>query len=230
MNKHCLKVIVFVILLLPLFALNKVTAQIINNDIIIRSGYSFNNYSEKSQSLFQSYPDPAEIHYNSYHESSFYFTPGIGKLLGNGYYFGIQSLIGKSQSQRNIIAENLRTIHAYTLNTNRYGGGLLARKYFLASRKFSPFVGLSTSFFNERGTKEFSSGYSEEQSRNYFSTEIHLGGNYQLSSRFGIEAYYSPGNVFWEKRLGINKNYKPGMEFGKIGQEISFGISYHLRN
>ncbi|QDH80364.1 hypothetical protein FKX85_15490 [Echinicola soli] len=217
------------ILVFQLVSIQQVTAQTDRKDIIIRSGYSFGKYSDEHSTWYQSYPDPADIHRVDFKKSSYYFTPGIGKFLGKGYYLGAHAVIGQTKINQTQTNENNETILEGDTDLDRIGGGLLFRKYFTLSGKLSPFVGLSTNFYKEKGTTTGYSSQSVSRKRNYIASEIHVGINYMILPRLGIEAYYAPGKFYGEKNEYADEDdYDYEVDFGKQGQEFSFGINYHL--
>ncbi|AWW32968.1 hypothetical protein DN752_24175 [Echinicola strongylocentroti] len=217
---------IFISQLVPI---QELVAQTDSKDIIIRSGYSFSKYSDHFSTVFQATPNPEETHQSTFKKSSYYFTPGVGKFLGKGYYLGAQMVIGQSKINHTILNENNETILHADTDLDRIGGGVLFRKYFTLSGKLSPFAGLSTNFYREKGSTLGYSGQSVARKTNYIASEIHVGVNYMILPRLSIEAYYSPGKFYGEKNAYADEDgYDYEVDFGKRGQEFSFGINYHL--
>ncbi|AGA79745.1 hypothetical protein [Echinicola vietnamensis] len=227
-KKHALAFLAAVFIF-KIGAIKQATAQTTSKDIIIRSGFSFSKYSDRFSTVFQATPNPEETHQSTFKKSSYYFTPGVGKFLGKGYYLGAQMVIGQSKINHTILNENNESILHADTDLDRIGGGVLFRKYFTLSGKLSPFAGLSANFYREKGTTMGYSGQSVMRKTNYIASEIHVGVNYMILPRLGIEAYYSPGRFYGEKNAYADENgYDYEVDFGKTGQEFSFGINYHL--
>ncbi|GGF39013.1 hypothetical protein [Echinicola rosea] len=228
MKRKQLMAFLAAILIFQLVTISQTKAQTNQKDIVVRSGFTFSNYSDEFSVWYQSIPDPVNIHQTVYENSTYYFTPGAGKFLGKGYYLGAHAIIGQTNLEREERNENQETVLYSETQLDRLGGGILFRKYFTLSDKVSPFVGFSTNFYREKGTTMGSSGQSVTRKTNYIASEIQVGLNYMIFPRLGLEAYYSPGQFYGEKNDYSDNDYDFEVDFGKNGQEFSFGINYHL--
>ncbi len=216
MNRYFCFISIFTVMI-SLLSTTTSNAQFNEDDLVIRSGINF-QYSKQDSPY--SLPENMSDELTSF---SYYFTPGIGKFFGNGFYAGIEGRIGARSQKYTTLADGNTT----RANSTIYGGGILLRKYFKVTEKFMPFVGLSNSFYKEKGDKNLpGQPYSYNQSN--FTADIQLGAQYRLSPRFGIEAYYTPGGLSVSKNMNSNQKADITPNFGGNGQHFSFGINYFL--
>lgn len=195
-------------------------AQFNENGLVIRSGINF-QYSPQDS--------PYTLPDNIGHESenfTYYFTPGIGKFIGNGFYIGLEGRIGSSSRSMTAMVNGDVTHHSKYQNLI-YGGGVLLRKYFNVSDRFTPFVGLSNTFFKEKGDEKSPNGFRSYHYNN-FTADIQLGAQYRISPRIGIEAYFTPGGLLVSKDKNASHKADISPNFGESGQHFSFVINYFL--
>lgn len=207
----------------------KTSAQTRSKDIVIRSGFTFNGYAEKMTLNLSSAPDPENINTMRSKLSSYYFTPGVGKYLGKGYYVGVQGVFGKSELNFDLFDPNQELTNSANTQSDRIGGGILFRKFFSLNDRLSPFVGINSNFFLEKGKAvSLTSNDSFSVESNYFLTDIQVGFNFLIVPRLEIEGYYSPGIFYYRKNRNYSGKYEFESDFGKKGQGFSIGINYHL--
>ncbi|QDH80003.1 porin family protein [Echinicola soli] len=210
-----------IVVLLACFLPTVSKAQFNEDGLVIRSGINF-QYS-KQGSPFSGLPENMS---DDLETLNYYFTPGIGKFFGDGFYVGIEGRIGATSKKFTSMTDDKITYQSSVKNTI-YGGGILLRKYFKVSEKFNPFVGLSNTFYKEKGDAVYPNQlYSYNQ--NNFTADIQLGAQYRISPRFGIEAYFTPGGLLVSKDMNSNQKADISPNFGGNGQSFSIGINYFL--
>lgn len=207
----------------------KTSAQTRSKDFVIRSGFTFNGYSDEISYNLSSSSNVDNFNTIRSKLSSFYFTPGFGKYLGKGYYLGVQGVFGKSKLDAELFDQNQELTNSVNTQSDRIGGGILFRKYFSLNDRLSPFVGINSNYFLEKGKAvSLTSNESFSVETKYFMTDIQVGFNFLIVPRLEIEGYYSPGIFYYRKNRNYIGKYEFESDFGKKGQGFSIGINYHL--
>lgn len=219
---------IHVILLLYFVIFFESVAQTGSKDYVFRSGITFHGYSEDMTFSLSSSIDPENLDLLSQKEFTYYLTPGFGKYMGRGYYLGVQAIVGKSEFESQFYNYDHELIGAANSQSDRIGAGVLFRKYYSLTDRFSPFFGVSSNFYSEEGDVVSYSGESFSLTTTYFSTEFHVGVNFLVVPRLEVETYYSPGRFYGRKNKNYEGEYDFETEFGKRGQEFSLGINYHI--
>lgn len=213
--------IVFFSACLSLFTFSSAHAQFQDDGLVIRSGIGFQAYKLYAYpGIADGTPDQKEFTYS--------FSPGIGKFYGNGYYVGVQALASFTNGHyiSEVVNGNISTINA---KQQRFGGGILLRKYFNVSKKISPFIGLNSGFYRE-SSDDVLDLYEENKLRsNVFRSDLQIGLQYRVSPRIGLEAYYTLGGLMYEKSLYSDHNDGIQPNFGQQGRSFSIGINYFLQ-
>ncbi|GAB3649763.1 hypothetical protein GCM10028791_15940 [Echinicola sediminis] len=205
-------------------------AQFFKGEKWVRVGVNCHQSVKNYTSFYSDSPNEYTNYTYTYKDCD--LLPSIGTFVSKNWYLGVHALLGKGMNKVETQPKGGSIKEETSKNTFRLGAGLVLRKYFPVSRRFSVLAGTNTRYFKSCDTGE---GYPVNTSSrkfrvNYLLSDLHVGVMYRVRPGVGVDLVYSPLMVGFSQSFGIMQ--QRGKVFnGGLGKEVdcfSLGLNFAL--